>query len=117
MLLPLPRSPTQVNPLLQSEPVPVTSTELFEELVSLPMTAVPKLRPETLPPLLITRLLSLPDLPMWSVDSKVELLPVTSTELFEELVLPPMVKVPLVWLYVPPLLMTILLPLPLSPTK
>ena len=91
MLLPLPLSPTLIDPLLQSEPSPVTVTELFEELSCSPICP-PML--VTLAPLLITMLLPLPLFPKMKALTPLlqsEPVPVTSTELFEELVSLPMV--------------------------
>jgi hypothetical protein len=96
------------------EPAPVTSTELFEAVEELPM--IPELF-RTLPPLEMTRLLPLPELPTVSVKllDQTEPVSVTSTELFEAVEALPMVGVPLCTL--PPLEMTRLLPLPKLPTK
>ena len=114
-LLPDPLLPTLRTPEFdQRELVPVTSTELFEDVELLPM--VPALL-FTVPPLEMTRLLPDPLLPTLRVVLFVqsELLPVTSTELFEDEELLPMF--PALFLTVPPLEMTRLLPAPLWPTK
>jgi hypothetical protein len=71
--------------LAQVDPAPVTNTLLLEELVNRPMEPSLEL---TLPPLLITRLLLLPLLPTKRslLFVQAELVPVTSTLLFDELV-------------------------------
>jgi len=87
MLLLLPLLPKTTSPLNQREFVPVTSTELFEDVELLPMFPVPI----TLPSLEITRLLAVPLAPTLNTPEfdQTELLPVTSTELFDDEVLLP----------------------------
>ena len=78
-----------IAPELRSkEFVPVTKTELFEELVVDPIVVVV---PYTEPPLEITKLLLEPLLPTVIVLEllSVDPVPVTKTELFEELVVAP----------------------------
>ena len=96
----------------QRELLPVTSTELFEEVEALPMVPVVFC---TLPPLEITRLLPAPLLPTKKVVLlQRELVSVTSTELFEEVEAFPMY--PKVFCTLPPLEIVKLLLAPLMPT-
>ena len=69
--------------------LPVTRTLLFEEVISHPMMP---LKPATVPSLEITMLLPLPYSPTKSSPElvKVEPAPVTSTELFEAVLVYPM---------------------------
>ena len=113
--LPEPLDPTRRAPLLlQRELVPVTTTELFEEVVALPI--VPAVS-YTFPPLEITRPLPEPLDPTRRAPLLLqrELVPVTTTELFEEVVALPIV--PAVSYTFPPSEITRLLLEPLDPTR
>jgi len=110
-LLPDPLLPTiRATEFDQRELLPVTKTELFEDEELLPMVPAAFL---TVPPLEMVKLL--PD-PLWPREKapefdQRELVPVTSTELFEDEELLP-IKIPAVFLTVPPLEMVKLLPDP-----
>ena len=112
-LLPTTTCDPEPTRVVQREFTPVTSTLLFEAVTKSPMT--PYLTC-TVPPLEMTRLFPLPPLPTARTDSlvKMELLPVTSTLLLEEVFVRPMTVVGADTL--PPLEMTKLLPLPSEPT-
>ena len=86
MLFPDPLPPTVVDKVIaQRELVPVTSTELFEAVLALPIVDPPNPPLRTVPPLEMTRLLLAPELPTVRELEFVqkEFAPLTVTELFE----------------------------------
>jgi hypothetical protein len=114
-LFPEPSEPTRRLPLLlQRELLPSTTTVLFEEVVAAPTVPAVSF---TRAPLEIVRVFPLPEYPTLRVPLlfQRELVPVTTTVLFEEVLALPMVPLPFTTLALPEI--TKLFPEPSEPTR